>query len=470
MTSARLVGVVIALKLLVLAIDATIRLYLGDSAAYLAGGQSSSWLPSDRSFVYSLLIRALVHPTGSLWALLVWQTVAGIGVAVLLWVTLTRHLGVPRPLAFVAACVLAVEPAQLYYERMVLAETFGLLAFAGFFAAGGAYLVSARAAWLPVVAVLGLAAASLRLNYLPVVLVVSVILPLVRVLDPLNRPPWRLLLTHAIVALCSVGIVHTAYRHVVAAVFHVEPTYMARDGFMQLGLVTPLITPEHLARVGLPPDLGETLAYPLADRRARLAHMWAPGGLTQELTSRNLDVARIGRELSRLAIADDPVGFARLGLETTGDYFRRESRDHALQNDLGQREIPGDLLQSLRDVWGYDATGLHTRVTPVGLYFAGGTWWLVACLFLMLPLTIASLALQWRRPQRPAAVLLALVSIGLVMAHVLFVNVPFYRYLHPLPFFALLNLLPLIDAVHHRAGRRASQAGPGSDVVDQSAA
>jgi hypothetical protein len=107
---------VIAVKVLVLAIDPTIRLYLGDSTAYLAGAIDSHRLPSDRSFVYSLLIRALVRPLESLWPLLAWQTVAGAGIALVVWWMLARRFAIPRALAFIAACALAIEPAAAFKD------------------------------------------------------------------------------------------------------------------------------------------------------------------------------------------------------------------------------------------------------------------------------------------------------------------------------------------------------------------
>jgi hypothetical protein len=449
--AATLLLALVALKAIALAIDPTIRLYLGDSAAYLAGALSNTSLPSDRSFIYSLLIRALVRPTASLWTLLFWQTLAGIGTAWLLWVTLVRHLAVPRALAGIAACGLAIEPAHLYYERMVMAETFGLLALAAFFAVSGAYLRSARVAWLPAVATLGLAAASLRLNYLPIALVVSLALPFVRALDvapghsasakPGTR--WRPLLVHSLVAVCSVTVGHTAYRHAIGAIFEVPPTYLARGGFMQLGLVAPLLKPEHFAQVGLPADFGRRLAYDLRDPDKRTAQTWEPGGLAAAIAAQNLDVEPVARALSRMAIADDPLGLVRLGLHTVGDYFRPDMIRSALDNDLGRRDYPKALLQSLREDWGYDATGLAYRVTPVSRYFEWGSWWLVACLWLTAPLAVMNVIVNWRAPQRSQLVLSALLGLGLVAVHVLFVNIALYRYLHPLPFFVIANALPL---------------------------
>ncbi|HUE89103.1 MAG TPA: hypothetical protein VMO26_23740 [Vicinamibacterales bacterium] len=450
-----LLAVLIAIKAIFLWLDPTVRLYLGDSAAYLYGAMDDGRLPDDRSFTYSLLIRALVSPFDSLWPLLPWQTLAGVGVALLLGLALHRYFGVPGRLAVGAACLLAIEPAQLFYERMVLAETFGLLWFVGFYAAAAAYLASGRILWIPLVAAIGLLAATFRLNYLPVVLVISLGVPLIRgALVRSLRP--RTLVSHLALALCAVVVMHGSYRSWVAAIFSSPPGYLARAGFMQVGLVTPLIRPEHFERVGLPRTFADELQYPLSDPDARMPHMWRAGGLVRELARRGHDVERISRELSRMAIADDPFGLVRLGAATVGNYFTTAGIEHALDNDLGRRDIPGDILWSLREQWNYDATGLPTRVTVVSRYFEAGTRWLVACLFLLIPLSVSNVVVHWRSPHRAQAVLAALFGIGLVLAHVLFVNVAFYRYLHPLPFFVLLNGLAVLAA-----GRPRLRSGAG---------
>lgn len=441
----------LVLKALVLVGDHTVRLYLGDSAAYLAGAQDTRWLPTDRSFVYALLLRGLVWPTGRLHMLLVWQALAGVAVAWLLAWVLEHRLLLPRVLAVTAALALAVEPAQLYLERMVLAETVGLLAFVSFVAAASVYLTRPQVAWLLATVLCGVGAASLRTNYLPVVLVLSCTLPLL-VLVCSNRPlRWRRVGAHALLAVCVTTTVHTGYRYSVARTFDVAPAYLPRAGFMQLGLVVPLVTSDHLERAGLPRDFDTRLDYPLADRRARMAHMWAEGGLTRALREEGVDVERVSRDLSRMAIADNPLGLVTLGVDTVGDYFRAGSIRHALDNDLGRRRIPADLLRQLDESWHYDARGLPTRVTPVSWYYEHVTpWWLVACLLALVPLAALHLMVHWRTPVRTQALLFSLVSVGLVLSHVLFVNVAFYRYLQPLPFFVLVTGVSSAVAISRR--------------------
>ena len=438
-----LVIVLIALKALLFAIDDTVRIYLGDSAAYLYGARDDGQLPDDRSFTYSFIIRGLVSPFGSLHELVEWQSLAGAAIALLLYVVLVRRFAVPRGLAFASACLLALEPAQLYYERMVLAETVGLLAFVAFFAAGSAYLASGRWQWLPTAALLGLAAVTLRLNYLPIVLVISILLPLLRAFDG-ERSSARTAVRDLTIALVSVVLLHGNYCYWVSQIFSAPPGYLGRAGFMQLGLVLPLVRSEHFAAVGIPADLERQLDYPLDDPHARMPHLWAPGGLIAAMRARNLDVDRLSRQLSRLAVSDDPFGLVRIGVVTVGDYFRPDEIEHALHNDLGRREIPYDVIWSLREHWGYDARGLETRVTAVSRYFEWGTGWLVVCLFALPVLSTVNLVMHWSTPYRVHALLAALFGVGLVLAHLLFVPVALYRYLHPLPFFVLVNTMPVI--------------------------
>lgn len=449
MSATQIVAAVLAIKAVLLALDPTIRFYLGDSAAFLYGALDDGRLPDDRSFTYSLLLRVMVRPFERLTALGIWQSAAGAAIAIALWRLLERRFGMPRAAAAGAACVLALEPAQLYYERMALAETFGLLAFVAFAATCVAYVATWRWWWIPIAAAVGLLAASLRLNYLPIVLVLSLSLPLLRLLGERHSrgATVRSLCAHVAIAVCTVALLHGAYRQVVGVIFGVPPSYLARAGFMELGLVVPLVKPHQLERVGLPPDLERHLQFPFGNPDARMGHMWRPGGLIAAIRARSADVESIARPLARLAISEDPLGVVRLGLHTLADYFREEEIQHALHNDLGRRAIPEPILWSLREHWRYDARDVPTRVSAVSWWFEHTTWWLVACLLALLPLSIANLLLHWRTPQRLPVLVVALIAAGLVLSHVLFVPVALYRYLHPLPFFVLLHAVPVAAAV-----------------------
>jgi hypothetical protein len=259
---------------------------------------------------------------------------------------------------------------------------------------------------------------------------------------------------HGVVAACSVAVLHTGYRQMVAFIFAVPPTYMASGGFMQMSLVVPLIRPEHFARAGLPADFGAHLEYPLDDPDARSAHAWEPGGLASAITTRRVDLEPTARALSRMAVLDDPVGLVRLGLHTSANYFRPAMARWALEDDLGRRPYPATLIESLRDDWGYDGRGVPFRPTAISGYFAQSVWWLAACLCLTVPIAGLNLLMSWTTAMRAYAVLGTIATAALVAATILFVIVALYRYLHPLPFLLMLNAVPLIHAVRLRVRAR----------------
>src|SRR5690606_5219829 len=121
-----------------------------------------------------------------------------------------------------------------------------------------------------------------------------------------------------------------------------------------------------------------------------------------------VDVERTARRLSALVLRDRLPALVPMGLATVGDYFRADGIRHALDNDLGRRRIPDDVLAALKHEWGYDASALPTLVTPVSRYFELGTWWLVAALLMLGPLAIINIVVHWSTPRRPQSLLAGL--------------------------------------------------------------
>lgn len=446
--SGALLLALVVLKGAAIVLDPQLRLFLGDSSSYLFAARAEDWLPPDRSFTYPMLLELLVRPSGSLHTLLYWQSAAGIGTALLLARVLRMRFELPLALVFAATCAFALEPAQLFYERMVLAETFGLLAFAGFFVAASAYLVRYGIAWLVLAVLLGLAAVTLRMNYLPVVVVISLGLPLLSLLDRERRQRLPMVFAHCVLAALCFAATHGEYRQYVGVLFDRPPGYIGQAGFMRMGLITPLIKPAHFTRIGLPADFADRLEFDLADPRTRPSQLWSPGGLADAIAKAGLDVDTASRKLSAYALRDDPFGVVRLGVGTLGGYFHPEGARLRLTKDLGRDPIPypPEVVATVRTHWAYDLTGVAERWTPVSRAFEAGSRWLVACLFLLLPIAVANVIVHWKRATRLQAVLAALFAIGLVATEVLFSSIASYRYLHALPFFMLVNALPLVIA------------------------
>ena len=91
-------------------------------------------LPRDRSSLYSFIIRWIAVPLHSRDALVLAQTVAGVIAAVLVFVIVRKLFLLSFRASLVAALAVCLLPNELFYERMVMAESFGgllLLTFAG---------------------------------------------------------------------------------------------------------------------------------------------------------------------------------------------------------------------------------------------------------------------------------------------------------------------------------------------------
>ncbi|MBB5206973.1 hypothetical protein [Chiayiivirga flava] len=452
------VALVLAAKAGAALLDTTVRLFMGDSGSYLLGALTG-WVPGDRSFLYGWMIGATAVPLHSIHALFALQTLFGVGSAMLLYAWLRRGVGAGAAIATLAAVAFALEPAQLFYERMVMAESAGLLALALFFAGASVYVRSGRWYWIAVYVTCGLLAVAMRLSLLPMVLVLGLLAPLVRgMFNPDERArAWRRRIArtalHAAVAAAFTFGLHSAYTHWYGALAKTEPGYIAQAGMFRLGLVLPLVHADHLRASGIDPALLDELAIDPRDPRRREAQLWLPGGMQATLRRHTRDADAVAGEISMRALRDDPLGLVRMGLATVADYFDPTVAVPRLHNDLGR--VPPDArhAQMLLDAFGYDISGVPASTTPAVRWFAFGAPWLVLCLLLLAPLALAALALGWRAPGRDLRVLLCLASLGLVAQHVLFSHIVSYRYLHPLPWFMLANGAALAAALRSRLRR-----------------
>ena len=448
-------AMVAAIKLAWLAWDSSLRFFLGDSGSYFHTA-INGWIPPDRSFLYGWLIGATAVPAQSAMALVVLQTIFGMLASLLLYAWLAFGARVRIPIAQGAAVLFALEPAQLFYERMMMAESTGLLAFALFFACLSLYVASGRWRWIALYAVFGVLAVALRISFLPVVLVLSVVAPVVRALcvraPDRGRPvvAWLRFALHFAIGLGCTLYAHDCYKRWYGELAHSEPAYTARAGTFRLGLVVPLVKPEHFRNMDIPPEVLQEVTLPLKDPRNREMHVWTAGGLVDAMRRYVPEPEREAGKISIRAARSDPFGLVRMGVSTVLDYFDPEVAAPRLDDDIGRRVVHPSMIDDLRKHLRYDATGMHEANTPATRWFIAGAPWLVACLFGLAPLALLALWFGWNAPRRELRVLLALASLGLVAGHVLFSHIVSYRYLHPLPWFVLANAALLAHAFYGR--------------------
>jgi len=435
----------LAVKFALLAIDPQVRFFFGDSASYLWSAESG-WIPPDRSFTYPYLIRVTAVATHWLPALAIAQSLCGVLVALVLFYLLTTTFSLARPIAFVVTVLFSVGPEQLFYERMMMAEAIGSMMFVLCLLCGFLYLRRRNWIWLCLGPLCGIAAVSLRMNLLPVVLGFSVLPIFAAWSDPqgaAGRMSWRQLAVHTLIAMLATSLLHTGYKQW-RAYEHggMKPhDYIAYGGYFKLGLVTPLVKPEHLRGLGLPDDLLSRDIFALDDPHTRESQLWQANGLI-DLIRKSVGDGKGNRTAGKIAeraLRSDPLGLVRLAYLTTWDYFNRAEVEHRMADDLGNRMPDAELEAKLRQNYGFEYPAPEAWPSPTRNWFGTSAPWLIACMLLLAPLGLATILAGWRHMRRPSA-LLGVASLGVVAGHVLFSHIISFRYLHAFPFFVLLNI------------------------------
>ena len=425
------------LKMTGLAFDPTVRLFLGDSASYLHSAMTG-WIPPDRSFIYGLFVRGTAVFAHSMIALAIAQSLLGVVSAILLFLILRDSFEAPFPLAFCAALLLAIEPAQLFYERMLMAESAGTMMFATMLWSGFAWLRRPHWAWALVWPLAGIACVALRMSALPVVVGFAALPVLVRIaIDRPFRSAINRFWPHLLIALVATAAMHSGYKHLYGHLERVHPDYIADTGAFRLGLVAPLVTRAEVVSVGLPADLLEHVGPPLSDPRLREAQIWQADGLISRVREAAHGDRRTLRELADRALRADPFGLVRMGWSTLTDYLDDGVARARMEDDIGNRTVDESMVAELNACCAYDASGLESRRNPVARYFSASRAWLTGCYFILAPLALSMLFAQ-RKRALAAPLLLALTACGLVLAMMLFSHIVSFRYLHPFPFMVIL--------------------------------
>src|SRR4051812_35838612 len=119
-------ALVLAIKLLLLWLDSTPKLFLGDSGAYIWTALTG-WIPSDRSYFYGYLVRYLAVWPHSFGPLLLSQMIVSAGTAIVFALICSRFFRMSNRLSFLFGLMCALDPCQLVWERYVMTETFSLL-------------------------------------------------------------------------------------------------------------------------------------------------------------------------------------------------------------------------------------------------------------------------------------------------------------------------------------------------------
>ncbi len=456
---------VAGVKLVLLILDPSPVFFLGDSEVFLDTALSG-WIPTARPWLYGLVIRVLSFRTGSLLPLLLLQTAAGAGVALVAYLVARFGLAVRRGVALAAAVAVALAPQQLIWERGLMTECLAGAAFAAFLGAG---VVSVRAGrWRGAVAAALLAVPTVAMRYqlLPAVAVGVAALPLAVLVAPRRfvcpsgerrgrRTASRLLVVLAVFVAGQAGL-----RHVNGLLRGERSAYQWETGYFLIAAWAPVVEP----RDAPDPRVAEVIAaptlWPLGDRDHVSHQLWADDGLVSRVKA--LDPSRAvterwARSTALAAAWRNPLGVAGLALANWGDLFDHGRIGKIVGIERGDRKgsLTPRFLGLLADHFGFAATpDWGHRRTLVRWWHGAALWW-----YSIVALAPVIGALAWLTApcgRRPVAAWLALVTAPLIVTAVLFQR-PVPRLLHPLEMLVVVLLAVLVDRLLGAVG--ASRAG-----------
>lgn len=434
-------AVVVVLKALAFLADPQFRFFMWDSVTYLKGALDSVW-PRDRSILYSLLIRASIVPTHSVTMLVVTQTLAGIVSAMLVFYIGRKQLELPFG-SMVAVCALmAIEPGQLFYERMMMAEAFGAVPWLTFVALSLAYFRAPDWRLLPLLAIAGIFAVSLRLNGTIIAMLVGGGMPLWRALlrrrDPAEqRVRGHALVGHLAVAVLATGSLHLGYQHLVGWLTDSPPGYIGVMGVFRLGTVAPLIQPEDFDGTGCAATVIADDKLDLSDPTTREGQLWNSHGLWAAMKKECPEPEKAADLVSERAMHRGWWKIPLMGFPTVAQYFDIPEAKWRMNSDLGHKELPMEIITPMREQFGIEVGGVPFDETPVFRWFEHSRWWYVLCFFSLLPLGIAALR-RGRHSSNAAISGFALIALWVFSVQFFLSHIISFRYLHPFPPLVLL--------------------------------
>lgn len=448
-------------KATILFFDSNPRLFMGDSLSYLYTSLAG-WIPPDRSFVYGFFLRIFAVWPHSLQTLVWCQAGLSAISAWLVAVCLVRYFQSSLRVAAVCSLLCAVEPLQLLAERFVLTETAATFVFALFALCCFSYLATRRLLPLALVQLGGVLLISLRVSFLPTIIICSFALPFFARQGGyggvLRGPPGggaRHLLRRLAVPVAFGLILSQAllfgYRHLygdlIAPPMRGHPAYFYREGLFLISDFAPLLKPIDYPIASQRSDIFRPSRVPLGPPENRDAQRWYPDGICdriiRECNGDERAADNLARHTAMHALERNPLGAIRLGWRTTLLYFHRSYFLESLRYDEGYyRSLPPAEEAAYRKAFGIDVTAAAARLhlSPPAterwhraLYF---WYWFL----LLLPFLFVAYIAVYRRFTVPAHWLCALFLFCFFEGAVLTVTRPTARFLTTMAWLAFIVL------------------------------
>lgn len=350
---------ILTLKFVLLALDASPKMFMGDSGSYLWTALSG-WIPPDRSFFYGYLIRWLSISTHSLTSLLILQTFLGALTAILVALLCLKIFNLSPRLSYVAGLLCAIDPLQLVWERYVLTETISLFLYATMLAFSLYYLRQRRLWQLACVQILAVLVISFRLSYLLVVQASAIALPLIAFFPMLRegfKSARRLagvksVAVHLAFSLLLMFALHFAYKQLNGRLSGRPPAYLYSSGFSILAAWAPTLLPSDSPDRRLSQIISQGDQFHLSNMRLRNTQLYSRGNLLDRWKQAEPDwliADRVAKQTALHSLLHRPTGVFTLGAKTFLQYFDFRQTRRQANSDLGNADWPKPMTATMAD-------------------------------------------------------------------------------------------------------------------------
>ena len=462
---------VLAIKLLLLWLDPTPKLFMGDSAAYVQTALKG-WIPPDRSYFYGYLVRWLALWPHSFIPLLVSQALAGGATAIVFALICRRFFELSNTLSFLFGFICALDPLQLVWERYVMTEAFSLLVYVLVLYWSLAYLRDRKLWQLAVVQALAVLLIGFRMSYLLLVQACTILLPIIafarcafsvlrKRLEPriMRAKLLTIGVTHLIVSLAMMFVMHGAYKYANGRLNHREPGYLYNTGDHLAAVWAPALEPSDATDPRFGEIIGNGDQFNIKGLHFRNAQQYAQGFLINRWCEIERDrerSERVARETAMNALRHRPLAIVRLTAQTYMEYWNPLLLWKYARSDLGYGTLKDDLIEMLAENFGFRATkDLRTqRLSLLQRYFLAA--WPYYFVVVVSPL-ICAIATWLSRDRALALLLFFHASILLVVVTALSPQAG-VRYIQPISLLTLLSIAVCVDWLVRRARPAATQA------------
>jgi hypothetical protein len=441
---------IVLLKMFLLALDPLPKMFMGDSACYIATALVG-WIPDDRSYFYGFLIRWVALSTESLTPLLLLQSFVSALTALLLAHICRSIFGLSMRSACILGLLCALDPFQLVWERYVMTETVSLFFYVAGLYYSFLYMKQRRIRHLVIAQGIWVLLIGFRMSYLLVVQISAVLLPILA-LYPVVSAKWRdsrgqgkrfqtvkFASAHFVTSIAAMLLMHGAYKQVNGLLTEREPAYLYATGLHLLAFWAPVLVPADATDERLAQIIAEGDEFDIKELTSRNCQRFEKDYLVDRWQEEEPDWelgSEIAKETALRALRRNPWQVLGLAAQTFAQYWNLRDLRYYATIDLGHNDLTEEQNDLLAEHFHFATDGRIIGAPPTLLQ----RYFLLAwpyCYFLLLSPILGAWAVYLTREKQLALFLLLHLAIILGVTFT-FAVAPSFRYLQPASVLAFL--------------------------------